>query len=132
MTTTLVSSNGVVTDSTGFCPHRQTRQEILSPGGKHYGRVSCVDCGRFLCWLPNPRNVEQRQQNAIHVRELLNSNRLTQWEEGFCFGIQNTPRLSPRQQDVLNQLVAKHLLKGDNIHGSENRNGPVRYDRAAH
>ena len=128
--TTTTASNGV-TGSACFCPHRQTRQEILPAGGKHYGRVSCVDCGKFLCWLPNPRNVEQRQQNAIHIRDLLNSKHLSQWAEGFCFGIQNTPRLSPRQQDVLNQLVAKHLFKRESTNEDTKRNAVLGQEHGA-
>jgi hypothetical protein len=97
------------------CSHSKTHVEVFPAGQKNYGRVVCDNCRKFLCWEPHPKNVALRQRNAVNLRKLLDSGTLTEWERGYCEGITNTPRLSPRQQGVLNELVAKHLLKGDSI-----------------
>jgi hypothetical protein len=123
---TLDHARDVAVTRRDYCSHTRTRVEISPPGHKHYGRVICVDCGKFLCWQPNPRNVELRQRNAINLRKLLDSGRLSPWEDGFCQGISQTPRLSPRQQALLNSLIEKHLTKGDSTSNADyQRNGNV-------
>jgi len=90
------------------CAHTRTHVELLPPGSERYGRVVCVDCAKQLCWGPFPQNVSRKQQNAIYIRQLLGSNRLTDWERGYCEGIQHNHRLAPHQQRLLDGLVAKY------------------------
>src|SRR5215831_11064440 len=85
------------------CDHSQTRVEILPPGQPHYSQVVCALCERRLCWKPHPSNSERRRTNAINLAKLLGSNRLTDWECGFCQGIQHHPRISPKQQALLDE-----------------------------
>jgi hypothetical protein len=121
-----VHASNVVALERADCAHPRTRVDILPPGNCHYGRVVCTDCGKQLCWQPHPRNIELRQRNAINLRKLLNSGRLTEWENGFCYGITNQARISPKQQAVLNTLTEKYLKQGDKLNDSGKRNGAPR------
>ena len=93
------------------CSHPRTRVELLPRGHQHYARVVCEVCGKQLCWRPNPTNVERRRKNAGDIQKLLTSKLLTSWENGFCNGITQNPRLSPRQQETLDRLVETYLRK---------------------
>lgn len=119
-------------EATALCEHTQSRLELMPPGSGRYGRVVCLGCGKQLCWEPFPGNISRKQQNAIYIRQILGSNRLNDWERGFCEGIQHHPRISPRQQSLLDGLFQKHLLRGESKHGEQpNRNGVACYSHAA-
>src|SRR2546429_1342119 len=92
------------------CVHSKTRMELL-PQGPHYSRVICEDCGKQLCFRPKPENIERRRRNALNIQTLLNDKRLENWETEFCQGITQNPRLSPRQQALLDRLVDQYLNK---------------------
>ena len=122
------ASNGALQRSN--CVHSQTRVEILPRGQPHYGSVVCVQCGKHLCWEPFPQNASRKQQNAIYIRQLLGSGRLTDWERGYCEGIRHNHRLAPHQQRLLDGLVAKYKQKGNVSYNNARRNGAPLYECA--
>jgi hypothetical protein len=125
---TLVHASNVVLNRTD-CAHAQTRLEVLPSDHQHYVRVVCEVCGKQLCWKANPTNVERRRLNAISIQRLLGSSRLTEWENGFCQGISQNPRLGPKQQALLDRLVEKYLK--EDIHEVAKRSDAARYNCAA-
>ena len=127
---TPVHASTVVLDRAD-CAHCKTRVEVLPPGQYHYARVVCNSCGKQLCWQPHPRNVELRQRNAINVRKLLSSNSLNEYERGFCEGLTQNSKPSPRQQARLDRLVSKYLEKEITVNDSKNRNGALLAECAA-
>lgn len=128
---TLVHASNVVSDRVD-CAHPRTRVKILPPGQSHYARVVCEDCGQQLCYRPSPTNAERRRLNAINIQKLLGSNCLTEWEAGYCQGLQHNPRPTTRQQALLDELVSKYILEKENTTNAvTNRNGAPRYECAA-
>jgi len=91
------------------CAHLQTRTELMAPGHMHFARVVCVICGKQLYWKANPGNAELRRKNAMKLQALLGNSRLSDWERGYCQGLQHNPRLSHKQQALLDELAEKYL-----------------------
>ena len=56
-----------------------------------------------------PANVARQQLSAFRVAKLLVSKGLTRWERKFLASIAHYPRLSPKQQQVLDKLAEKYL-----------------------
>jgi hypothetical protein len=118
----------VVLDSAD-CAHSRTRVEIL-PQGPHYSRVICEECGKQLCFGPKPTNIERRRQNAFNIQKLLDNNRLSDFERGFCEGIRHNQRLTTSQQSLLDQLVQEILRKDIQVEQPK-RNGALLNECAA-
>src|SRR6266576_5679643 len=118
---TLMSANAAVLDRTG-CAHTRSHVEFVQ-GGPHYSHSICSDCSQHLYYVAKPSNAERRKQNAINIQKLLDSNRLTEWENGFCQGIHHNQRLTPKQNALLDQLVIKYLNRKDTISADTNANG---------
>jgi hypothetical protein len=110
------------------CAHARTRVELLSQG-PHHSRVICQDCRKQLCFRANPSNAARRRQNAANIQRLLGSNRLSDFERGFCEGLHHNQRPTTSQQAFLDQLVKKILRKDIQIEHTK-RNGEARYSFA--
>ena len=94
------------------CPHTATRTERLPDCHRHHARLMCTICGRFLRWLPRPENVERLRLNGFRIAKLSMKEGLSDWECSFLKSIGGQSKLSPKQQGVLDQLVAKYLSEG--------------------
>jgi hypothetical protein len=91
------------------CEHRATVTERLPDGSLHYARLSCAICGAFLRWLPKPATIERQRLSAFRIARLAMCSELNSWEHDFVANISQQRKLSPRQQEVLDELVAKYL-----------------------
>jgi hypothetical protein len=91
------------------CSHEETRIEILPPGSVHFGKEICRNCDRLLRWLPKPSTLEHRRFNALRIARLTMCNGLTSWQRKFVSDIAPLRKLSPRQQEILDELVEKFL-----------------------
>ena len=92
-----------------LCKHRTTRVEQMPPGSAHYAREVCALCGRHLRWLPKPGTIERQKLNAVKLAKLAMGPDLTGWQRSFVSDISKCRKLSPRQQEILNELVVKYL-----------------------
>ena len=45
------------------CQHHGRHTITLCPDGKHYAKETCEECGRFVKWLPKPKNEGKRPKN---------------------------------------------------------------------
>ena len=119
-------------DGSADCTHSQTHVELMPPGHMHFARVVCVGCGKQLYWKASPGNAERRRENAIKLQTLLGNSRLSDWERGYCQGLQHNPRLSHKQQALLNELAAKYLSKQKIYYDTpRQRNGASPHECAA-
>lgn len=82
------------------CQHSSIKETILNIG-PHYGRRDCLECGRFIDWMPNPKTLEKRSDNKARVKTL-QSLPMTEWVKGFLASFPEKP--SPKQQDCLDKL----------------------------
>jgi hypothetical protein len=94
---------------TQACTHSVTRTERLPGCHRHYARLTCALCGRFLRWLPKPETVERQKLNAFRLARLGMCEGLSVWERGFVRSVSEKKHLSPKQLEIIAELVAKHL-----------------------
>jgi hypothetical protein len=59
--------------------------------------------------LPKPSTLARQEFNGYRILKLQMCDSLTQWERRFVNSIADQRRLSPRQSEVLTELVAKNL-----------------------
>jgi hypothetical protein len=59
--------------------------------------------------LPRPSTIKRRTLNGFRLARLAMCEGLNFWERGFVRDISNRQKLSPRQQEILDELVAKFL-----------------------
>ena len=91
------------------CKHQATVTQQEPPGTPHYSREVCLQCGAFLRWLPSPKTIERQKLNAFKLTKLSMHPDLNDWERDFLKSISAQKHLSPKQQAVLDKLVAKYL-----------------------
>jgi hypothetical protein len=90
------------------CVDSATVIKRMPEGHTHYAVERCVDCGRHLRWMPRPENVERRRLNAIYLARLALCKTLNGWERNFLCHVSQRRKLSPRQQEIVDELAAKH------------------------
>jgi hypothetical protein len=105
------------------CEHSNTRIELLA-SGPHFAKELCSDCGATLRFVPKPQTVQRHRLNAFRLAKLAMSEELSKWEREFLLSIAHQNRLSPRQQEILDELVTKFLGAPNQRH-SEHRNTPA-------
>jgi hypothetical protein len=93
------------------CKHGATTSELMSPGHVHHAREVCIDCGKFLRWLPKRETLEKGTLNAIRLEALSKRPELTDWERSFVRGMQKLRKFSPRQQVWIDRLCETHLWR---------------------
>jgi hypothetical protein len=91
------------------CGHKNTVTVREPPGRTHYSKEICIVCGAFLRWLPRPETLARRQFNAFRLARLGLCDRLNPWERTFVGDISKLRKLSPAQQRIVDELVAKYL-----------------------
>lgn len=80
-----------------------------TPHLQHHGKETCAACGRFIRWVPKPQTIERQNRNGSAVVALRNNENLTAWERAFIATLDGQgPKVSPKQQGVLDKLVAKY------------------------
>jgi hypothetical protein len=94
---------------TQACTHSATRTERLPDCHRHYARLTCAICGRFLRWLPRPETVQRQRLNAFRLARLAMHPGLSDWERRFVGDISKLAKLSPRQQAVVERLCREYL-----------------------
>lgn len=74
---------------------------------KHYGRLICGDCGKFITWLRDP----SVSLNHLHRKETIDNalatSDLNQWERDFLKSIYEKRTLSPRQLSTYQRIYQK-------------------------
>lgn len=107
--------NHSILDNPSQCRHCGSNNLIRLTGtdepSQHYGRLSCIDCGRWLAWLRDPSTSLQWQLRAEVIDKLLigHGNRISVWERSFLQSVQEQRNLSPKQKDRLNAIGLKYL-----------------------
>jgi hypothetical protein len=91
------------------CSHSAKKIERLPAGHVHFAAERCADCGCLLRWLPKPSTIERRTLNSFRIARLSMRPDLSKWEREFLASVAHLPRISPRQQEILDKLVAKFL-----------------------
>jgi capsule polysaccharide export protein KpsC/LpsZ len=86
-----------------ICEHTQINCELMPAGFKHYEKITCADCGKFLGWGKHPKTIERERENAKRIKQL-QSIPLDSWEQGFLASIAKARKLSPKQQGKLDAI----------------------------
>jgi hypothetical protein len=94
------------------CQYARTVTEQMPRGHVHYTRKVCEACGTFIRWLPKPETVERQRLNAFRLARLAMQERLSAWERNFIRDAAQRKKLTPRQQEIVDELAATHL-KGE-------------------
>ena len=56
------------------CEHERTeKEEVVFRNGTHHLRHTCLDCGKWLGWLPHPGALERAEETHQLIRALLQS-----------------------------------------------------------
>lgn len=83
------------------CQHTNLKVTIMPEGSMHYGRCDCVDCGKFIDWLKNPKTIARESENLRRVK-VLQEKPQNEWTKGF---LSTYPKkCSPKQQAKLDEL----------------------------
>jgi hypothetical protein len=93
------------------CAHSATITQREPPESLHHAREVCAGCERFIRWLAKPETLERRKLNGFRLAKLGMCERLTAWERNFVRDALRQRKLSPRQQEIVDELAAKHLRK---------------------
>lgn len=89
------------------CEHRNVTF-TATPELTHHGKETCVDCGKFLRWVPKPESLERAKENAGKIA-LLKTKPLGEWEKGFLLSLEKQGRhFSPKQQVKLDELIKRY------------------------
>jgi hypothetical protein len=91
------------------CRHTELFTEKMPAGYIHHARVVCAQCRKVLKWLAKPATIEHRRLNSYRLAKLAMCDRLTRWEQSFVENVSQRKTLSPRQQRVVDRLVAEYL-----------------------
>jgi hypothetical protein len=102
------------------CPScGSNRFQIEDAPAPHNQKLICVDCDRFLKWLPKPKNVDRHRElknrletlkdnvngwEAIFINDLTKNLKISE-RDGKIF------KLSPRQLETLEKIEGKFTLK---------------------
>lgn len=104
------------------CDHLRTREEPVAQPSNHYRQLVCADCGTHIRYLPRPENLARYRRNNVMIEKLLAIDMtLEPWEAGFIQKISGTRngKLSPRQQDVLEEVYQAHFPEDEAMKGGE-------------
>jgi hypothetical protein len=113
------ATNSVASAGAQVCRHRFVRVELMPPGYIHHAKETCDDCGAFVGWAPKLENLERRAGNSFRIAKLSMVDGLNSWEPEFLASISKQRWLSPKQQMVLDRLVAKYLDRPLEVGGSD-------------
>ena len=99
------------------CGSKNFRVEDAAP--PHSQKLICVDCDRFIKWLPKPKNIDRHRELKIRLESL--KNKVNGWESIFINDLIKNLRiaerdgkifkLSPRQLESLEKIEGKFILK---------------------
>jgi len=100
------------------CPScGSTNFQVEDAAPPHNQKLICVDCDRFIKWLPKPKNVERHQNLKNRLESLKDQS--SGWDSIFINGLIKNLRiserdgklfkLSPRQMETLEKIEGKLL-----------------------
>jgi hypothetical protein len=92
-----------------------TNFHIVDAAPPHNQKLICVDCDRFIKWLPKTKNVERHRELKNRLENL--KDKTSGWESIFVNGLIKNLRiaerdgkifkLSPRQSECLEKIEVK-------------------------
>jgi hypothetical protein len=92
------------------CAHEQTTVIRYPPSSPHYAKELCSKCRKFLRWIPKPETIQRQIQNTNTLGMLvLRIDDLDEWTRHFIRSVSGLKHLSPKQQQVLDDLRHKYL-----------------------
>ena len=98
------------------CPEcGSNRLQTIDAPAPHNQKLICGDCGRFIKWLPSPKNIERHRDLKVRLESL--KNKVGGWDSAFISSlIQKIKlserdgkifKLSPRQLETLEKIEGK-------------------------
>lgn len=86
----------------------------VTPEQHHYGRWTCVDCGKFITWAKKPKTTESMREMQRRIREMICHPefrvRCTEKEIHNLLKMYNKPHLNPYDQNQCVDLIVDKLM----------------------
>lgn len=99
------------------CPRCDSTNLIEQKGDdeptKHYGRLMCGDCGKWIRWLRDPSVTVSSQIREQHISRMFSycdhngNNPLTSWDRQFLKNISNKRWLTDKQAACYQKIYIK-------------------------
>lgn len=99
------------------CPRCDSTNLVEQKGDdeptKHYGRLMCGDCGKWIAWLRDPSVTISSQIRERHINRLLKYSDhngyslLTSWDRQFLKNISNKRWLTDKQATCYQKICIK-------------------------
>jgi hypothetical protein len=91
------------------CRHPATHEELMPRGYPHYAKVICDHCKRFIRWSAKPETIVRARLNLYRIAKLTMHEGLDPWQRNFVKSVAQCRKISPKQQQVLDDLVTQYL-----------------------
>jgi len=98
-------------DDSTRCSHLNTVSERLPAGHVHFGKVRCLDCGRFIRWEPKPETIARYRLSGFKLARLAMNSQLNAWERNFVQSLLGHHKLSPRQAAIVERMAKQYLVE---------------------
>jgi hypothetical protein len=106
------SNNNSRTSKKYTCPYcNGGLVESLTPEHKHYSRLDCIPCGKFVKWGKSPQVFERIGEQLSQVKRLLRMGGLSTWQRKFLASLgqwlEAGKQLSPKQSACLEKICGE-------------------------
>ncbi|MFM6398366.1 hypothetical protein, partial [Planktothrix sp.] len=86
-------------DVSGNCPNCGSNQlQSVAAQPPHGQKLVCSDCGRFIKWLPSPKNIAAQENLKTRLDAL--KDKVSGWDLGFINSLLQKLRISERDGKV--------------------------------
>lgn len=80
----------------------------INEENKHYSRIVCSGCERFVKWGKHPKTVERENQLQAKLNQIQdNAHLLTDWEAQFIVSVVEQRKHSPKQLEIIDRIFGK-------------------------
>jgi len=95
------------------CPNcNGALRELIIHSSRHYSRIECTECERFIRWGRSPSRLVKQQVLEHKINWLAARTSLNEWEASFITSvtqqIDNRKNLSPKQTEWVERLYQKY------------------------
>jgi hypothetical protein len=90
------------------CSHVKTVDIRMPEDCKHYSKIICADCNKFLTWGKNPRLTQDHEQRKHKIDILLDDGIINTWERHFLESIKDKRIITPKQNEILERIIGNN------------------------
>ena len=87
----------------------ETETILCKPNEKHYAKLVCKHCGRYIKWLADPKMDRAVEKRKKAIKKMLKMEELTDKQKEFLEAIIDKRFPTPRQLMFYNSLRERYL-----------------------